>query len=134
MKHAKFVTAVALAFAAASVQAQETGFLLTLKVEKDGQMLAKPRLVTKAGTLATIQKDQELKIEVTPTNNDGMVDVAMRIYLPGPNGLAVASSPRLITKLDTPSTIEFQAPGEPHYKISVVASNHTIGSTLPAAQ
>lgn len=134
MKHIKILGLVGLAAAAASVHAQDSGILLTLKVEKDGQLLAKPRLVAKSGTQATIQKDQDLRIEVTPTNKDGLIDLAMKLYLPGPNGLAVAASPRMITKLDTPSTIEFQAPGEPRYKISLVASNHAIGAPLPAAQ
>jgi hypothetical protein len=126
------VTAV-LAAAAVAQEPAPAALLLTMQIEKDGVVIAKPRLVTHSGVMASIQKDQALKLAVTPALMGDKVELAMQLHLPtAPGGLAVAASPRLITKLDTPASIEFQAPGEPRYKISVMAANHVIGAPLPA--
>ena len=130
----KFLGVAAIFAAATASQAQEAGVLLTMTIEKDGVILAKPRLITKLGSNATIQSDQAFRIGVTPSVTDGIVDLAMQLYLPSDQGLKLSASPRVTTKLDTPSSIEFQAPGESRYKISVLATSHTIGKPLPSAQ
>jgi len=134
MKLSTLFAGLALSCTAAFAHAQEAGILLSMQVEKDGAALVAPRILTKSGIQATIQQDQDLKIEVTPTDKDGLIDLAMQLYVPGKSGLEQAASPHLVTKLDTPATIEFQGAGTARYTIHLTASNHAIGVPLPAAK
>ena len=134
MNFIKTISAAGFALAAISAHAQEAGILLSFKVERDGQLVSKPRVLTKSGSTATIQRDSDLKIEVTPADRDGVVDVSMKLYVLGADGLKIAATPRVVVNPNTASTIEFQSAGEPSYRISLVASPHIIGTPLPAAQ
>jgi hypothetical protein len=134
MKLSTLLAGLVMSGVAAFAHAQESGILLSMQIEKDGAVFVKPRLVTKSGVQATVQQDQDIKLEVTPIDKDGDVDLSMRLYLPGKDGLAVAASPHLVTKLDTPTTIEFQAADTTRYTIRLTASSHPIGAPLPPAK
>jgi hypothetical protein len=134
MKLSTLLAGLVMSGVAAFAHAQENGILLSMQIEKDGAVFVKPRLLTKSGVQATVQQDQDIKLEVTPIDKDGVVDLSMRLYLPGKDGLAVAASPHLVTKLDTPTTIEFQAADTARYTIRLMASNHLIGAPLPPAK
>ena len=134
MKLSTLLAGLVMSGVAAFAHAQENGILLSMQIEKNGAVFVKPRLVTKSGVQATVQQDQDIKLEVTPIDKDGIVDLSMRLYLPGKDGLAVAASPHLVTKLDTPTTIEFQAADTARYTIRLTASNHPIGAPLPPAK
>jgi hypothetical protein len=134
MQAKSLVIGLLMGLTAALASAQEPGILLSMTVEKNDQVIAKPRLLTKSDSTASMQRDQDLRIEVTPTDKEGMIHIAMKVYTAGADGLKVIATPRLITKRDVQSTIEFQAPGEPRYKISFVASSHVLGAPLPATQ
>jgi hypothetical protein len=134
MKLSTLLAGLVMSGTAAFAHAQEAGILLSMQVEKAGAVLVKPRILTKSGVRATVQQNQDIKIEVTPTDKDGLIDLSMHLYVPGKKGLEEVASPHLITKLDTPATIEFQAADSARYKILVTASNHTIGVPLPPAK
>jgi len=134
MQAKSLVLGVFVGLTSALASAQEVGILLSMTVEKNDQVIAKPRLLTKSDSTASMQREQDLRIEVTPTEKEGMIHIAMKVYAAGTDGLRVVATPRLITKRDVPGTIEFQAPGEPRYRISFVASSHALGAPLPATR
>ena len=58
-----------------------------------------------------------------------LVELSMRVAVPN-DGPRLAT-PRVLTPLDRKVVIEARSPDSPRYRISVIASSHPIGTTLP---
>ena len=130
MKHTTRIAGLLLLLASttATAQAHDAGILLTMTVERDGVVLSTPRLVTMTGVKATMQ-DQHVSLEVMPTVSGDLVELSMQVAVPN-DGPRLAT-PRVLTPLDRKVVIEARSPDSPRYRISVVASSHPIGTTLP---
>ena len=120
------VTFVLAITATAAVASTEAGYLVSMKIERDGENLGEPRLLTKSGVMASVQRGQELKIEVTPTPTNGKVQLALRLLLPSVEGLKPVATPKLIAEAGTTSSLEFHKEGEPRYRLTFVATEHAL--------
>lgn len=119
MNAQRTLTAWVLAAVSLSAAAAQDGVLIQMQLERGGIALASPKVVAEWNKEVSVQQGEEYRIAILPTAQGDLVKMQMTLLAAGPNGLALAGQPALITPFETPASIEWQAADGVPYKVTL---------------
>jgi hypothetical protein len=100
-------------------QAQETGVLLEMKLSRNGEQIAAPKVWSKFGSESTVQVGSTIRVEVTSTDLGSTADMRFKVFTDREGQLTLAAQPRLHAAFGAESSFIVKGQDGVEYKVAL---------------
>ncbi len=101
------------------VLAAEHTLFLSMKIERNGEVISSPKLIAEYGQTAAIEVGKELRLELNATNLGSAADLKMQMSTVHEGVLQVTSTPRLFAAYSSEAAIQFTDKSGVVYRVSI---------------
>ncbi len=100
------LAAALLASAALSASAAEATLLLSMKIERNGELISSPKLLVEYGKEAAVQVSDEFRLELSAADLGKSADLRMNLKTNQGGDLRLAASPRIFATFASEAAIQ----------------------------
>ena len=120
MKRVLITAVVATLGTQFSAFAQEPGLYVYLKLSKDGQQVAAPKLWSQFGVESSIQAGNSFRLELTGADLGTKTDIRFKVFTERAGKLELTAQPRLHADYDAESSFSFKGDDGAVYSVSLL--------------